>query len=107
MKAYLYFSIHMNSKKRYNFSFEFTLSKNGSQCIVYVQRFIHQRSIVFVIVKPILVPVGYDYQVQHVAGVLSMENVSPHMYEVRTIENEMIPQEILERNVVLVTFRPR
>ena len=41
------------------------------------------------------VPVRCDHQVQCVPGVLSMGNDSPHMYRVRTIENEMITWEIL------------
>ena len=43
------------------------------------------------------VPVRYDHQVKCVLGVLSMGNDSPHMYRVRTIENEMKPWEILEK----------
>ena len=38
-----------------------------------------------------------DHQVQRVPDVLSMGNDSPHMYEIRTIENEMKPSEILEK----------
>ena len=43
------------------------------------------------------VPVRCDHQVQRVPDVLSMGNDSPHMYGVRTIENEMKPWEILEK----------
>ena len=56
----------------------------------------------------ITVPVRCDHQVQHVPGVLSMGNGSPHMYRVRTIKNEMIPQEIFEKmQFYLVIFRPK
>ena len=44
------------------------------------------------------VPVRFDHQVQHVPDVLSMGNDSPHMYRVKTIENEMKPREILEKS---------
>ena len=37
------------------------------------------------------VPVRCDHQVQRVPEVLSMGNDSPHMYGVRTIENEIKP----------------
>ena len=48
-------------------------------------------------VIPHTVPVRCDHQVKCVPGVLSMGNDSPHMYGVRTIENEMKPWEILEK----------
>ena len=48
-------------------------------------------------VTSITVPVRCDHQVKCVPGVLSMGNDSPHMYGVRTIENEMKPWEILEK----------
>ena len=40
-------------------------------------------------VREVTVPVGCGHQVYCVPGVLSMENVSPHMYGVRPIEKEI------------------
>ena len=57
--------------------------------------------------KQITVPVGCDHQVQRVPGVLSTENVSPHMYRVRTIEKRNDTQGNFGENVVLVIFRPK
>ena len=52
---------------------------------------------VTVCVVLLTVPVRCDHQVKCVPGVLSMGSESPHMYGVRTSENEMKPLEILEK----------
>ena len=43
------------------------------------------------------VTVGYDHQLQRVPSYLSTEYDSPNVHSVRSIENETIPRENLEK----------